>query len=82
MNVPRFSPKNQIHAEIAKLSRMCHDATVSDSLNSLKELEAKLDEACGHMWGIDRSEVKSIIDCLVQIRGVKRQGKADRTKKP
>ncbi len=82
VNVPRFSPKNQIHAEIAKLSRVCHDDTVSDSLNSLKELEAKLDEACGHMWGINRSEFKSIRDCLVQIRGVKRQGTADRTEKP
>ncbi|MBM4044870.1 MAG: SAM-dependent DNA methyltransferase, partial [Planctomycetes bacterium] len=65
--LPRFSKSNRVHAEIVRCSEECHKAAAKGSRSEIEDLEQRLDEAAGQLWGIADSDLHAIKDSLADL---------------
>ena len=66
IKIPKYDQKNEIHRELARLSRQCHEKVAAGI--SVTDLEEQIDELAAELWGLSTEELKDIKDSLEEIR--------------
>lgn len=75
IRVPTFDPSNQIHLNLAELSKRAHElaaAARSGEINSTEQLlsiENKIDHFAAQVWGISEAELEEIKINLTELKG-------------
>jgi len=64
--VPSFDRQNQIHKELAHLSKQCHEKVAAGI--SVTDLEEQIDELAAELWGLTKEELKDIKESLEEMR--------------
>jgi hypothetical protein len=62
--IPQFVTSNQIHRELASLSKEAHRAAAIGDKGKLKGIEQSIDEAAAGLWGLTPEELKDIQNSL------------------
>jgi hypothetical protein len=63
LNIPPFDPTDAVHAEIARISKACHEAA-SRAIGQLHALDRQLDEACATLWDLTAEEMAKVRGAL------------------
>jgi SAM-dependent methyltransferase len=66
IKIPKYDPKNEIHKELARLSKQCHEKVAAGI--SVSDLEDQIDELAAELWGLSKEELKEIKDSLEEMR--------------
>lgn len=66
IKIPKFDPKNEIHKDLARLSKQCHDKVAAGI--SVSDLEEQIDELAAELWGLTHAELKEIKTSLEEMR--------------
>ena len=56
VKIPRFSASTALHRELAKQSRLTHDATREGNAGAAAESAEKIDRLAGEFWGLTKAE--------------------------
>jgi hypothetical protein len=67
ITIPKFNPKDKLHQRLAELSEKAHKAAGEGDDDTVKALEAEIDEAAAGLWGITEPELKEIQKTLKQM---------------
>ena len=67
ISIPKFEPKNKLHARLAESSAACHKATASASDAELESLEAANDALAAELWGLSAAELNDIKTSLADL---------------
>jgi hypothetical protein len=65
--VPAFSPRNSLHVELVRQSRVCQAATVGNETSKLRQAEDRIDELASTMWELDAKTLTRINAYLPSI---------------
>ncbi len=65
--VPRFSPDNPLHREMARLSRAAHDQARQGAETEVRRLEAHIDRCAAAIWRLTDSELGEIQRGLEEV---------------
>lgn len=60
VGVPRYSPENSIHVDLARCSRRAHESVAADVDRDMKEIETSLDGLAAQLWGLTPPELKDL----------------------
>lgn len=66
IKIPKYDAKNEIHKELARLSKQCHEK-VAAGIN-VTDLEEQIDELAAELWGLSKEELKDIKESLEEMR--------------
>jgi hypothetical protein len=66
IKIPQFDPKNEMHRQLARLSKKCHENVASGI--SVGDLEEQVDEIAADLWGLSKEERKDIKESLEEMR--------------
>jgi len=66
IKIPKYDPKNEMHKELARLSKQCHEKVAAGI--SVSDLEEQIDELAAELWGLSKEELKEIKDSLEEMR--------------
>jgi hypothetical protein len=69
LSIPIFDPKNALHKELATLSAECHRGIQSCEPDAVAEIESRIDEKAGGLWGLSGSELKMVQAALRDMEG-------------
>ncbi|WP_258358482.1 N-6 DNA methylase [Moorella sulfitireducens] len=64
IKIPRYSPRNDLHRNLAKLSCAAHQAAAAGSEAEVRRLEAEIDRAAARIWQLSDEELAEIQRCL------------------
>src|SRR3990172_730654 len=66
IRVPKYDPKNEIHKELARLSKQCHEKVPAGI--SVSDLEEQIDQLAAEIWGLSKEELKDIKENLDEMQ--------------
>lgn len=66
IKIPKYDPKNEMHKDLSRLSKQCHEK-VADGI-SVSDLEEQIDELAAELWGLSKEELKDIKESLEEMR--------------
>jgi hypothetical protein len=66
IKIPKYEPKDDLHQDLARLSKQCHEKVAAGI--SVNDLEDQIDELTAELWGLSKEEVKDIKDSLEEMR--------------
>ncbi|MBU1599026.1 hypothetical protein KKG61_02800, partial [bacterium] len=66
IKIPKFDPKNELHQDLARLSKQCHEKATAGI--SVSDLEEQIDELAAELWKLSKEELKEIKDSLKEMR--------------
>ena len=64
--IPKFDPKNELHQDLSRLSKQCHEKAAAGI--DLCDLEEQIDQFAAELWGLSKEELKDIKDSLEEMR--------------
>jgi hypothetical protein len=64
--IPKFSPNDRHHAQLAELAERCHAARAQDDAQAVSELQLQIDAVAAKLWSITDRELKAIQDALAE----------------
>lgn len=67
VHIPKFDPKNNLHLQLSELSEKAREATKRDSLDTLNQIEEKIDEIAAQIWGLGKEDSKEIKVSLKEL---------------
>ena len=66
IRIPKYDPNNEIHQDLTRLSKQCHEK-VSAGI-SVSDLEEQIDELAAELWGLSKEELKEIKESLKEMQ--------------
>ncbi len=66
INIPKHDPQNEIHQELSRLSKQCHEKVAAGI--SVTDLEEQIDELAAELWGLSEEELKEIKQSLEEMK--------------
>ena len=66
IKIPKYDSKNEMHKELARLSKQCHEKVAAGI--SVSDLEEQIDELAADLWGLSKEELKEIKGSLEEMR--------------
>jgi SAM-dependent methyltransferase len=76
--VPKYSPSEAVHRNLAELSIKCHAAAAKDDGGGIATIEADIDRAAAKLWSITKDELRAIREALPETgRGRRELSRAD-----
>lgn len=66
IKIPKYDPKNEMHKDLARLSKQCHEK-VAAGIN-VSDLEEQIDELAAELWGLSKDELKEIKQSLEEMK--------------
>jgi len=75
IHIPRFNSTDALHRELSQLSRRAHVSAArayrgeEPAQAELEEVEAEIDHAAAHLWGLTDEELREIQASLEELRG-------------
>ncbi len=60
--IPKYDPKNQLHQDLARLSKECHEKATAGI--DVRDLEMQVDELSAELWSLTKDELKDITESL------------------
>ena len=68
VRIPKFNPKDKVHARLAESSAACHAAVGSASDEKMAALETANDELAAQLWNLSAPELKDIKFSLADLQ--------------
>ena len=68
VRVPKFDPQNNVHMELASLSKSARDAATEDKEADIPVIEWRIDELACRLWGLPKDEPKETQEFLEDLR--------------
>ena len=66
IKVPKFDPKNELHEDLSRLSKQCHEKAAAGI--DVNELEEQIDELAAELWGLTKEELEEIKESLEELQ--------------
>ncbi len=67
IGIPQYSPKNEYHRSLARLSRQAHSAARREDQSELTRIEGDIDAIVGELWGLSAREMDEIKTSLREV---------------
>jgi hypothetical protein len=67
ISIPRFSSKEIVHIQLAKLSQTAHEAVAKKDSLALKKAEEEIDRCAARLWGLSEQELAEIKRSLEEM---------------
>lgn len=64
VNIPKYSPRNNIHLHLAHLSEAAHQAAAGGNEAEVQRIEAEIDRYAAQLWGLTEQELADIKQSL------------------
>ncbi|MDD5591214.1 MAG: N-6 DNA methylase [Dehalococcoidales bacterium] len=64
VKIPKYNRDNEIHTQLASLSKEAHQATAAGEPSKLKEIEESIDQAAARLWELTPEELRDIQNSL------------------
>ena len=68
IRIPKFSPQDKLHLQLAELSEKAHKLAKINNEENLREVEEKIDELSAQIWGLTHEELKEVKSSLEELR--------------
>ena len=68
VRVPKFDPQDNVHKELASLSRSAHAAATEDKDAGIPVIEWRINELACRLWGFPKDELKETQESLEDLR--------------
>lgn len=66
IRIPGFDAKNELHQDLSRLSKQCHEKVAIGI--TVSDLEDQIDELAAELWGLSKEELKDIKTSLEELR--------------
>lgn len=66
IKIPKYEPKNELHQELSRFSKQCHEKVAAGI--GVSDLEDQIYELAADLWGLSKEELKDIKDSLEEMR--------------
>jgi len=69
IRIPRFNNKNEIHIQLAALSKKAHKLASENNASELSKIEEEVDEMVARLYVLTDEELKEVQNCLKLLEG-------------
>ncbi|MBI4548382.1 MAG: N-6 DNA methylase [Ignavibacteriae bacterium] len=66
IKIPKYDPDNELHQDLIRLSKQCHEKVAIGI--TVSDLEDQIDELAAELWGLSKEELKEIKASLEEMR--------------
>jgi len=69
LKIPRFDPKNELHAQLSTLSEKAHQLASEGNITGLKNVEQQIDTKVSELYGLTEQELGEAKESLAVLMG-------------
>ncbi len=66
IKIPKYNPDNELHVELSRLSKLCHEKTAVGI--EVDDLEEQINGLAAELWGLTKDELAEVKDSLEELQ--------------